>query len=91
MGNYILDFLSMKSRELDTFVKVDREENIAEVVSPQRTFVARNTLWNDVKCALHDHKTKHISKNLGSDDEEESCDPSDSRKGPRINVKKSRW
>ena len=32
-----------------------------------------------------------MSKDIGSDDEEESYDPSNSRKGPRINVKKSRW
>ena len=32
-----------------------------------------------------------MSKDLGSDDEEETYDPTTSRKGPRINVKKSRW
>ena len=32
-----------------------------------------------------------MSKDIGSDDEEETYDPSNSRKGPRINVKKSRW
>ena len=32
-----------------------------------------------------------MSKDIGSDDEEEQFDPSNSRKGPRINVKKSRW
>jgi hypothetical protein len=32
-----------------------------------------------------------LSKDMGSDDEEESFDPTAQRKGPRINVKKSRW
>jgi len=32
-----------------------------------------------------------MSKDLGSDDEEASYDPTNDRKGPRINVKKSRW
>ena len=32
-----------------------------------------------------------MSKDIGSDDEDEQFDPSNSRKGPRINVKKSRW
>jgi hypothetical protein len=32
-----------------------------------------------------------MSKDMGSDDEEESFDPKTQRKGPRINVKKSRW
>ena len=32
LGNYILDFLSMKSRKLGTFLKVDRESNIANLV-----------------------------------------------------------
>ena len=32
-----------------------------------------------------------LSKDIGSDDEEESYDPSTQRKGPQINVKKNRW
>ena len=34
-----------------------------------------------------------LSKNIGSDDEDEAYDPNASRKksGPRINVKKSKW
>jgi hypothetical protein len=32
-----------------------------------------------------------MSKDIGSDDDEESFDPTAQRKGPRINVKKSRW
>jgi hypothetical protein len=32
-----------------------------------------------------------MSKDLGSDDEEETYDPNASKKGPLINVKKSRW
>tara|TARA_B100001057_G_scaffold490443_1_gene578725 strand:+ start:434 stop:1264 length:831 start_codon:yes stop_codon:yes gene_type:complete len=32
-----------------------------------------------------------MSKDLGSDDEEESYDPNSQKKGPLINVKKSRW
>ena len=32
-----------------------------------------------------------MSKDIGSDDEEESYDPNAAKKGPRINVKKSRW
>ena len=32
-----------------------------------------------------------MSKDMGSDDEEESYDPKAQRKGPRINVKKSKW
>jgi hypothetical protein len=32
-----------------------------------------------------------LSKDIGSDDEEEAYNPENSRKGPRINVKKSRW
>ncbi len=32
-----------------------------------------------------------MSKDIGSDDEEEQFDATNSRKGPRINVKKSRW
>ena len=32
-----------------------------------------------------------LSKDLASDDEEESYDPKAQRKGPRINVKKSKW
>jgi len=32
-----------------------------------------------------------LSKDIGSDDEEESYDPSAQRKGPQINVKKNRW
>jgi hypothetical protein len=32
-----------------------------------------------------------MSKDLGSDDEEENYDPSSQKKGPLINVKKSRW
>jgi len=32
-----------------------------------------------------------MSKDLGSDDEEEMFDPTKQSKGPRINVKKSRW
>ena len=32
LGNYILDFLSMKSRKLGTFLKVDRDSNIANLV-----------------------------------------------------------
>lgn len=32
-----------------------------------------------------------MSKDLGSDDEEEMYDPNASKKGPQINVKKSRW
>ena len=32
-----------------------------------------------------------MSKDLASDDEEEAYDPKAQRKGPRINVKKSRW
>jgi hypothetical protein len=33
-----------------------------------------------------------LSKDLGSDDEEESYNPQNAkRKGPRINVKKNRW
>lgn len=32
-----------------------------------------------------------LSKDMGSDDEEEYFDPTAQRKGPRINVKKSKW
>ena len=32
-----------------------------------------------------------MSKDIGSDDEEETYDPNAAKKGPRINVKKSRW
>ena len=32
-----------------------------------------------------------MSKDIGSDDEEEAYDPKAQRKGPRINVKKNRW
>ena len=32
-----------------------------------------------------------ISKDLGSDDEEETFDPKKQTKGPIINVKKSKW
>ena len=32
-----------------------------------------------------------LSKDIGSDEEEESYDPTTQRKGPRINVKKNRW
>jgi hypothetical protein len=32
-----------------------------------------------------------LSKDLGSDDEDEQYDPKAGRKGPTINVKKSRW
>ena len=32
-----------------------------------------------------------LSKDIGSDDDEEVFDPKTQRKGPRINVKKSRW
>ena len=32
-----------------------------------------------------------ISKNLDSDDEEESYNPNSQVRGPRINVKKSKW
>ena len=32
-----------------------------------------------------------LSKDIGSDDEDEAFDPKASRKGPRINVKKNRW
>jgi len=32
-----------------------------------------------------------MSKDIGSDDDEETFDPTAQRKGPRINVKKSRW
>ena len=32
-----------------------------------------------------------ISKDLGSDDEDEMFDPKKSQKGPIINVKKSKW
>jgi len=32
-----------------------------------------------------------MSKDMGSDDEEETFDPKSQRKGPKINVKKSRW
>ena len=32
-----------------------------------------------------------LSKDMGSDDEEEPFDPTAQRKGPRINVKKSKW
>jgi len=32
-----------------------------------------------------------MSKDLGSDDEDENYDPKAGRKGPTINVKKSRW
>jgi len=32
-----------------------------------------------------------MSKDLGSDDEDEQYDPKAGRKGPTINVKKSRW
>ncbi len=32
-----------------------------------------------------------MSKDIGSDDDEETYDPTSNRKGPRINVKKSRW
>jgi hypothetical protein len=32
-----------------------------------------------------------LSKDIGSDDEEENFDPSSQRKGPIINVKKNRW
>jgi hypothetical protein len=32
-----------------------------------------------------------MSKDIGSDDEEELYDPNAAKKGPRINVKKSRW
>lgn len=32
-----------------------------------------------------------LSKDMGSDDEEEYFDPTTQRKGPRINVKKSKW
>jgi len=32
-----------------------------------------------------------MSKDIGSDDDEEVFDPKAQRKGPRINVKKSRW
>ena len=32
-----------------------------------------------------------MSKDLGSDDEEDTYDPKAQRKGPRINVKKSKW
>ena len=32
-----------------------------------------------------------MSKDIGSDDDEETFDPKVQRKGPRINVKKSRW
>ena len=32
LANYILDYMAMKSRKLDTYVKVDRENHIGEVV-----------------------------------------------------------
>ena len=32
-----------------------------------------------------------MSKDMGSDEEDEAYDPKSQRKGPRINVKKSRW
>jgi len=32
-----------------------------------------------------------LSRDIGSDEEEESFDPTKQRKGPRINVKKNRW
>ena len=32
-----------------------------------------------------------LSSQMGSDDEEEQFDPTNTRKGPRINVKKSKW
>ena len=32
-----------------------------------------------------------MSKDMGSDDEEETFDPKSQRKGPKINVKKSKW
>jgi hypothetical protein len=32
-----------------------------------------------------------LSKDIGSDDEEETYNPESSRKGPKINVKKNRW
>ena len=32
-----------------------------------------------------------MSKNLDSDDEEESYDPNSQVRGPRINVKKTKW
>jgi len=32
-----------------------------------------------------------MSKDIGSDDEEEAYDPKADKRGPRINVKKSRW
>ena len=46
LGNYILDFLSMKSRKLNTFIKVDRESNIANVEygEPYYTFTKDTTL-----------------------------------------------
>ena len=46
LGNYILDFLSMKSRELNTFIKIDRENNLAEIVldEPFYTYLKDTTL-----------------------------------------------
>ena len=32
-----------------------------------------------------------MSKDIASDDEDEQFDPTAQRKGPRLNVKKSRW
>lgn len=49
IGNYILDFLSMKSRKLNTFMKVDRENNFAKLVygEPYYSFSKDTTLVLD--------------------------------------------
>jgi hypothetical protein len=46
IGNYILDFLSMKSRKLNTYMRVDRENNFAKLVygEPYYSFSKDTTL-----------------------------------------------
>ena len=55
----------------------------------EQIFWYKASAHNDFK--LGSKEFWDISKDLGSDDEEDTFDPSKSKKGPIINVKKSKW
>ena len=56
---------------------------------PNQIFWYKANAHNDFK--LGSKEFWDLSKDIGSDEEEEHFDPTVQRKGPRINVKKNRW
>ena len=77
LANYILDYLAMKSRKLDTFIKVDRNNFEAEIISyePNFPFSTNHTISSfsnqsdqNISSPIKLNKFRHIT-GISSDDD----------------------